>query len=146
MAYSNKTLAHDSKEIGLAAPIFYVGSRGLQSPRRPGEIVETRRPLGGLAFRLVSKHGPLASRLILPAAATLSQVSPMPIRSLTDAKHWRDRAGEARATAERMTDPDTKRIMLAIATGYERLAKRNEERQLAAAKIQIETQPSHTQS
>jgi hypothetical protein len=58
----------------------------------------------------------------------------MPIRLLTDAKLWRDRAGEARATAERMADPDAKRIMLAIATGYERLAKRDEERQLVAAK------------
>ena len=55
-------------------------------------------------------------------------------RLLTDAKHWRDRAGEARATAERMTDPKAKRIMFAIAFGYDRLAKRAEERQLAAAK------------
>ena len=52
-------------------------------------------------------------------------------RLTTDAKLWRDRAGEARATAERMTDPQAKPIMLAIATGYERLAMRDEERQTA---------------
>jgi hypothetical protein len=61
----------------------------------------------------------------------------MSIRHLTDAKHWRDRAREARATADQMTDPKAKLIMLAIATGYERLAKRDEERQ-AAAKNSIE--------
>jgi hypothetical protein len=51
----------------------------------------------------------------------------MPIRLLTDAKHWRDRAGEVRATAERMTVPEAKRMMLAIAISYDRLAKRAEE-------------------
>jgi hypothetical protein len=61
-------------------------------------------------------------------------MSPMPIRFPTDAKHWRDRAGKARATAERMTDPEAKRVMLAIAIGYDKLAKRAEERQSAAAK------------
>jgi hypothetical protein len=66
-------------------------------------------------------------------------------RLSTDAKLWRDRAGEARATAERMTDPQAKRIMLAIATGYERLAMRDDERQ-AAAKKSIETHPPHTRS
>jgi hypothetical protein len=87
--------------------------------------------IGGLASSLPAAAG----RLLI---ATLSQVSPMPIRPPTDAKHWRDRAGEARATAERMTNPEAKHIMLAIATGYERLAKRDEERQ-AAAKKSIET-------
>jgi hypothetical protein len=67
----------------------------------------------------------------------------MPTRFPTDAKHWRDRAGKARATAERKTDPEAKRMMLAIAIGYDKLAKRAEERQLAAAKIQTETTTPH---
>jgi hypothetical protein len=40
------------------------------------------------------------------------------------AKHRRDRAGEVRASAERMIDPEAKRMMLAIVIGYDRLAKR----------------------
>jgi hypothetical protein len=67
----------------------------------------------------------------VPAAADVAPRRP------TDAKHWRDRACEARATADQLTDPKAKLIMLAIATGYERLAKREEERQ-AAAKNSIE--------
>ena len=60
----------------------------------------------------------------------------MPWRLLNDAKHWRDRAEEARTNAELMNDPEAKRMMVGIATGYDKLAKRAEERQLAAAKIQ----------
>ena len=48
---------------------------------------------------------------------TRAQDVQMPWRLLNDAKHWRDRAEEARATAERMTDPKAERIMLAIAIG-----------------------------
>jgi hypothetical protein len=47
---------------------------------------------------------------------------------LHDAKHWRDRAQEARAQAEQMSDPQAKSDMLGIADGYERLAMRAEER------------------
>jgi len=42
-----------------------------------------------------------------------------------------------------MTDPQAKPIMLAIATGYERLAMRDDERQTAAKKNSIETHPLH---
>jgi hypothetical protein len=66
--------------------------------------------------------------------ATLSQVRPMTVRLPTSAKHWRDRAEEARAAAELMTDPEAKRIMLVIAASYSRVAKLAEESQLAAAK------------
>lgn len=41
---------------------------------------------------------------------------------------WRDRAEEARTQAEHMSDDDTKRRMLGIADGYERMARRAEER------------------
>ena len=47
---------------------------------------------------------------------------------INDPKHWRDRAEEARAVAEEMTDPDSKRKMLRIADDYEELARRAEKR------------------
>jgi hypothetical protein len=40
-----------------------------------------------------------------------------------DAKHWRDRAEEARAVSEQMTDAETQRMMRGVADCYERLAK-----------------------
>ena len=51
----------------------------------------------------------------------------MPVRIPISAKHWRNRAEKVRAAAELMTDPEAKRMMLAIAIGYDRLAKRAEE-------------------
>jgi hypothetical protein len=45
-----------------------------------------------------------------------------------DARYWLDRADRARYVAESMTDPELKRMMLDVAAGYERLAKRAEER------------------
>ena len=42
------------------------------------------------------------------------------------AEHWRALAAEARARADEMSDPEAKRIMLSIAEGYERLARRAE--------------------
>ena len=66
--------------------------------------------------------------------ATLLQVSPMPTRLVNNAKHWRDRAEQARSNAELMIDPEAKRKMLNIAADYDRLAKRAEEYKLAAAK------------
>jgi hypothetical protein len=52
----------------------------------------------------------------------------MPGHSFNDPKHWCDRAEEARAHAEQMTDRDAKQTMLEIAEQYEMLAKRAEER------------------
>jgi hypothetical protein len=40
------------------------------------------------------------------------------------AEYWRERAKEARASAEAMQDPECKRIMLDIAEAYERIAHR----------------------
>jgi hypothetical protein len=44
------------------------------------------------------------------------------------AKHWRERAEEARAMAEQMTDPAAKSAMLTVADSYEKLAERAEAR------------------
>jgi hypothetical protein len=41
-------------------------------------------------------------------------------------EHWRDRAQEARAMADNITDPDAKRAMLDIAESYEKIAERAE--------------------
>ena len=41
-------------------------------------------------------------------------------------EHWRQRAAEARAMAENMTDPQAKRAMLRVADSYEEIAKRVE--------------------
>jgi hypothetical protein len=47
---------------------------------------------------------------------------------INDPEHWLERAKEARALAEKIVDPVAKRTMLAIAEGYEKLAKRATER------------------
>ena len=53
----------------------------------------------------------------------------MPIDSSDDpVQRWRALADDARAAAEQATDPDARRSLLAIAEGYERLAKREAER------------------
>jgi hypothetical protein len=38
-------------------------------------------------------------------------------------QHWLNRAKEARAKAEQMTEPDVKQIMLAVAASYEKIVK-----------------------
>lgn len=52
----------------------------------------------------------------------------MSLELLNNAKHWRDRAEEARLHAEQLTDPEAKRMMLDIAKSYDKLAARAEER------------------
>jgi hypothetical protein len=45
----------------------------------------------------------------------------------SDAQQWHDRAGEARANAARIKDPEGSRLMLEIAATYEKLAQKAEE-------------------
>ena len=47
---------------------------------------------------------------------------------IDDAKHWRQRADEARAQAKEMQVDAMREAMLRIAEGYERLARIAEER------------------
>jgi hypothetical protein len=47
----------------------------------------------------------------------------------SDPKHWRARADEARAMAEKITDAKAKLAMLEIAKNYEHIAERAELRQ-----------------
>ena len=54
-----------------------------------------------------------------PPASTRAGMS-----HINDPKHWRHRAEEARATAESLTDPEAKQLMLNVAADYEKLAKR----------------------
>ena len=57
----------------------------------------------------------------------------MPSSYLNDPDHWRDRAKEARAMAEDMTDPVSKQKMLDVAANYEHLAQRAEDRRTGKA-------------
>ena len=49
-------------------------------------------------------------------------------KHFNDSAHWRSRAEEARAIAERLEIPDAKRMMYEIASDYEHLAARAERR------------------
>jgi cytochrome c553 len=46
---------------------------------------------------------------------------------LDDTRHWKERAREARAMADRLTDPVAKQAMEEIAAAYERMAARRAE-------------------
>jgi len=59
---------------------------------------------------------------------------PMATSFVSDTKHWRDRAEEARILAEAMRDEVSKQTMLRIAADYERLALRAEQHLSLAAK------------
>jgi hypothetical protein len=52
-----------------------------------------------------------------------------------DPQYWLDRAEKARNVAESMTDPVLKRMMLDVAAGYERLAKRAAERRQSLSSL-----------
>jgi hypothetical protein len=54
----------------------------------------------------------------------------MSLYSINDPKHWLDRAKEARALAEQMSDPETKRTMLknAMITSGSPKERKNEQR------------------
>jgi hypothetical protein len=56
-------------------------------------------------------------------------------RMLADPAHWRLRAGEARATAERLGDAPSRQRLLEIAGSYEYLAERAEERRRASGSL-----------
>ena len=60
---------------------------------------------------------------------------PLSAKTLDDPAHWRDRAAEARATAERFTDAQSKRRLLEIAERYEYLAQQAEERRRASGSL-----------
>ena len=48
----------------------------------------------------------------------------MPTSFINDPEHWRNRAEEARTSAEQMNDEASKQTMLRIAADYEKLAER----------------------
>ena len=50
---------------------------------------------------------------------------------LSDASHWHRRATEMRALADDMADSESKRVILEIADGYDRLAQRADVREHA---------------
>jgi hypothetical protein len=52
----------------------------------------------------------------------------MPLAHFNDPTHWRDRADEARAVADPLTDPEARRMMFEIAADYDKLATRACER------------------
>ena len=63
------------------------------------------------------------------------------------AAYWRKLAADAHAVAERMSDPEAKREMLAIAERYAYLAERAEARRrgsAAKAAVNAEPEPSVT--
>jgi hypothetical protein len=49
-------------------------------------------------------------------------------QALNDAKHWRDRAAEMRALSLSMDDVEAQRTMLRLASDYDKLADRAEDR------------------
>jgi hypothetical protein len=53
---------------------------------------------------------------------------------LFSAQHWRARAAEARSVAEQIKDPQARRIMLEIATSYDKLVDRAAKKEQASEK------------
>ena len=52
----------------------------------------------------------------------------MPASLINDPEHWRDRAREKRALADRLTNEQAKQTVLRVANEYERLTEQAEER------------------
>jgi hypothetical protein len=80
----------------------------------------------------VPAHSHLVANAIFVMAVTffrdhLRQNAMVPT-VINDAKHWRDRAQEARLLAAQIANAVFKEAMLRIATDYDRLAQRAEER------------------
>ena len=65
----------------------------------------------------------------------------MSVGLFNNAKHWQERAQEARVHAEQLTDPAAKRMMLEIAESYQRFAKKAQERQLSAGAAELRRSP-----
>ena len=57
-----------------------------------------------------------------------NNISPPDPSRVNDPKHWRDKAEEARAKADGMTDPQAKETMEHVAEDYERLAAHADKR------------------
>ncbi|HWI27037.1 MAG TPA: hypothetical protein VN668_08700 [Stellaceae bacterium] len=49
------------------------------------------------------------------------------------AEYWRERAEEARAQADQLQDPDSRKTLLEIAENYEQLAEQAERMRLAGS-------------
>jgi hypothetical protein len=54
---------------------------------------------------------------------------------INNPKHWRDRADEARAIADMMSDTVARSTMFEIAAGYDRLAERAEQRKVLSEAV-----------
>jgi hypothetical protein len=100
--------------------------------KRPQDIAEAQALLG--LFEDVQKLN-LADMNRLGNEAREAAVNGAPAnqmakktRSLDDAKNWRDKAAHARAVAQSLADPQSKRLMLEIAERYGLLVKHAEER------------------
>jgi|ERR1700674_2374927 len=63
----------------------------------------------------------------------------VPVSLVRNARYWRDHAEEACAVAESMSDPESKRMMLNIADGYEGLARREEAQPRSPPMAKIQT-------
>jgi hypothetical protein len=50
------------------------------------------------------------------------------LQNLNDVKHWRDRAAQMRVLAYEIKEIDTQSIMLKLASDYDKLADRAEDR------------------
>jgi hypothetical protein len=61
---------------------------------------------------------------------SLTQITPPDPKLLSDPKHWRDKAEEARIKAEEMRDAIARKTMMRVADDYERLALAAENKNL----------------